>query len=319
MIVYRELSSLEIDLGCSAKRLYTLSNTINSHYHEAFIPKGNGECRKLLVPDEELKALQKKIADVILNRIEISPYATAYRFGGSPLRNAKPHVGHARLLKLDIRHFFDKITYALVRRLVFPDGVFSESNGILLSTLCCYKGHLPQGAPSSPAISNIIMREFDNIVGSWCRKNGVTYTRYCDDLTFSGNFDPSVLKRFISEELRKLGFFLNEKKTVSVRNGQTMSVTGIVVNQKPNVSSSYRKNIRQEIYYCKKYGIQNHLEKKGNTDNEIVYLRKLLGRINYVLSVDPNNEEFIEYKKWATENQRSKGDRSGCPPAKVSL
>ena len=296
MIIYREHSSLETDLGCSAKMLYSLSNTINSHYHETSVPKGNGEYRKLFVPDEELKAVQKKITNVILNRIELSPYATAYRFGGSPLKNAKPHAGHAMLLKLDIRHFFDKITYALVRNIVFNDRIFSESNGVLLSVLCCYKGCLPQGAPSSPAISNIIMRDFDNTVGSWCRERGITYTRYCDDMTFSGVFEPSVLKCFVSGELGKLGFFLNEKKTVCVCNGQKMSVTGIVVNQKPNVAASYRKNVRQEMYYCKKYGIRSHLEKKGNTDNETVYLRKLLGRINYVLSVDPNNSEFIGYK-----------------------
>lgn len=310
MIIYRELSSLETDLGCSAKTLYTLSNTIHSHYHEASIPKGNGEYRKLFVPDDALKTLQKKITNIILNRMEISPYATAYRFGGSPLRNAKPHVGHKLLLKLDIRHFFDKITYALVRKLVFPDGVFSESNGVLLSTLCCYQGHLPQGAPSSPAISNIIMRDFDNTVGSWCCENGITYTRYCDDLTFSGSFDPSALKHFVSKELRKLGFFLNEKKTVCVRDGQKMCITGIVINQKPNVSLSYRKTIRQEIYYCKKYGIQNHLKRKGNTDNKTVYLRKLLGRINYVLSVDSNNAEFIGYKNWSIENIYDK-ERAG--------
>lgn len=81
MITYRELSSLEIDLGYSAKMMYSLSNSIRTHYHEASIPKGNGEYRKLYVPDEELKVLQKRIADIILARVEISPYATAYPVG----------------------------------------------------------------------------------------------------------------------------------------------------------------------------------------------------------------------------------------------
>ena len=99
--------------------MYSLSNTINTHYHEAAIPKGNGEYRKLFIPDIELKALQKKIANVILNQIEISPYAAAYRIGDSTLRNAKPHVGHAVLLKLDIRHFFDKITMRLLGNCFF--------------------------------------------------------------------------------------------------------------------------------------------------------------------------------------------------------
>lgn len=309
MITYRELSSLENDLGYSAKMMYSLSNSIRTHYHEASIPKGNGEYRKLYVPDEELKLLQKRIADIILARVEISPYATAYRVGGSPLKNAAPHVGHELLLKLDIRHFFDKITYALVRTYAFPSNVFSDSNSTLLATLCCYRDCLPQGAPSSPAISNIIMRDFDNVVGAWCSERNITYTRYCDDLTFSGLFEPSSVKQFVSDELHKMGFFLNEKKTVCVRDGQKMSVTGIVVNHKTNVSSTYRKNIRQEIYYCKKYGIQDHLKAKESNEPETIYLRKLLGRINYVLSIDPANAEFIGYKNWTIEKCRGKGDQ----------
>ena len=178
MITYRELSSLEIDLGYSAKMMYSLSNSIRTHYHEASIPKGNGEYRKLYVPDEELKVLQKRIADIILARVEISPYATAYRVGGSPLKNAAPHVGHELLLKLDIRHFFDKITYALVRTYAFPSNVFSDSNSTLLATLCCYRDCLPQGAPSSPAISNIIMRDFDNVVGAWCSERNISKDTY---------------------------------------------------------------------------------------------------------------------------------------------
>ena len=309
MITYRELSSLENDLGYSAKMMYSLSNAIRNHYHETSIPKGNGEYRKLFVPDEELKALQKRITDVILTRAEISPYATAYRIGGSPLKNAEPHVGHELLLKLDIRHFFDKITYALVRTYAFPSAVFSDSISTLLTTLCCFRDCLPQGAPSSPAISNIIMRDFDNVVGTWCSERNITYTRYCDDLTFSGAFDPSSLKQFVSDKLRSMGFFLNEKKTVCVRDGQKMSVTGIVVNHKATVSSSYRKRIRQEVFYCKKYGIQDHLKAKGSSESEAIYLRKLLGRINYVLSIDTANSEFIGYKNWTLEKCRGKGDQ----------
>lgn len=308
MITYRDLSSLETDLGCSATMMYSLSNSTRFHYYEASVPKGNGEYRRLFVPDAELKTLQKRIVDVILNYMEISPYATAYRFGGSPLINAMPHVGHELLLKLDIRHFFDKITYALVQTKAFPSSVFSDSNSTLLSKLCCFRDCLPQGAPSSPAISNIIMRDFDNTVGNWCRERNITYTRYCDDLTFSGIFDPSAVKHYISVELLKMGFFLNEKKTVCVRDGQKMSVTGIVINRKANVSASYRKAIRQEIFYCKKYGVQDHLKAKGSNESNEAYLKKLLGRINYVLSVDPSNEEFNGYKKWTVEKCRDKGN-----------
>ena len=151
---------------------------------------------------------------------EISPYGTAYRPGGSPLVNAAPHVGHELLLKLDIRHFFDKITFALVRNFVFPQDVFSDANAMLLSNLCCYRDRLPQGAPSSPAISNIIMRDFDNTVDRRCNGNGIVYTCYCDDMTFSGHFDPAAVKRFVAHELHKMGFYLNEKKPCACVTGK---------------------------------------------------------------------------------------------------
>lgn len=79
MIVYRELSSLEKDLGISAKELYTVSNAVGRHYHPVSVPKKNGRIRKLTVPDSNLKYIQRKIADVLLNSMSVSPYATAYK------------------------------------------------------------------------------------------------------------------------------------------------------------------------------------------------------------------------------------------------
>ena len=286
MIVYRELSSLEKDLGVSAKALYTLSNQKYQHYHTVKIPKGRGEFRELCVPDDFLKAVQSKIAENLLAREEISPYATAYRMGGSTLVNALPHVGNPMVMKLDIRQFFDHCIYPVVKEKAFPAERYSEANA------------LPQGAPTSPAISNIILRDFDNAVGAWCAERQISYTRYCDDMTFSGEFDPQDVRTVVKSELRKLGLFLNDKKTVVLRSGQCKSVTGIVVNEKPNVSAAYRRKLRQELYYCQKYGIDDHIQKLGMTIMKDVYIAQLLGRVNYVLSVDPENQEMHCYRNW---------------------
>ena len=86
-----------------------------------------------------------------------------------------------------------------------------------------------------------------------------------------------------------------------VRDGQKMLVTGIVVNRKAGVASSYRRQIRQEVYYCEKFGVRDHLKRQGSDETESVYLRRLLGRINYVLSVDPHNSEFIGYRNRISE------------------
>lgn len=319
MIVYRELSSLENDLGCSAKMLYTLSNSVASHYHTVKIPKGNGEFRTLCVPDDELKTVQRRIAERILCYAEISSYATAYRPCGSALNNARPHVGHKIILKLDIRHFFDKITYYLVKEKAFPDDVFSEPNRILLAMLCCHRDCLPQGAPSSPVISNIILRDFDNTVGVWCGKRSITYTRYCDDLTFSGDFDPASVKSFVSDELYKLGFYLNEKKTVAVKDGQKKLVTGIVVNERAAISAAYKRKIRQEMYYCMKYGIPEHLKKADIKLSPDKYHQKLLGKVNYVLSVEKQNGAFKEYRAWLMKNKERKEPKELYMDAKETV
>ena len=298
MIVYKELSSLTNDLGVSAKALYSLSNHINSHYYRTKIPKKNGEYRELSVPDEFLKTVQKRIVEKILAYEEVSPYATAYRYGASTVKNAYPHIKKKTILKLDIQHFFDNIIYPMVKEKVFAKEKYSESNRILLSLLCIYNDSLPQGAPTSPIVSNIIMKDFDNIVGCWCREKKIRYTRYCDDMTFSGEFNHAEVISFIKEELKKMGFYLNDNKTVIANKGQKQIVTGIVVNEKINTPLLYRKKIRQELYYCKRFGIASHLQRKQLTISEKDYLKKLLGKVNYVLSVDETNGEMIGYRKW---------------------
>ncbi|MBQ3111217.1 MAG: RNA-directed DNA polymerase [Clostridia bacterium] len=298
-ITYKELSSLTNDLGFSARALYALSNHSTKHYHKTVIPKHSGGERVLHVPDEFLKAVQRSIVRNLLAYEAVSPHARAYCYGASTVKNALPHKGHRVLLKLDIQNFFDSINYPLVKNKVFTKERFSESNRVLLSLLCTYKDTLPQGAPTSPFVSNIIMKDFDNTVGTWCNERNITYTRYCDDLTFSGDFNQDEVKTFVSQELRKMGFFLNAKKTTLLHDGQQKCVTGIVVNDKLNAPLRYRKGIRQEVYYCKKFGIEEHIKKQGIEKTREGYLKSLLGRINYVLSIDDTNEEMKSYKAWA--------------------
>lgn len=297
MVIYRELSSLTTDLGFSVKTLYSVSNSIQAHYKTVRIPKKNGEYRQLTVPDQLLKSIQTRINEVLLPLEMISPYATAYRPGGSTKRNALPHVGQEIVLKLDIKHFFDNLIYAEVKEKAFPAFRYSEQNRILLSILCTHENGLPQGAPTSPVISNIIMRDFDYSVGEWCKSRQILYTRYCDDMTFSGSFEPSAVIDAVKNELKTLGLFLNEDKTAIIRSGQKQLVTGIVVNEKISTPRKYKRQIRQNIYYCMKYGVNSHLEMQGSNKEPETYLMQLLGQVNYVLSIEPDNAEMLDYQK----------------------
>lgn len=302
MIVYRELSSLEQDLGISAKTLYAVSNNLSKHYHKAKLPKKSGDYRNLSVPDEVLKSIQKRISEVLLIHMPVSRYAKAYRFGSSPLRNAKHHVGKQIVLKLDILHFFDSIRYSTVKDKVFPEEIYAEPLRILLTMLCYHKDALPQGAPSSPAITNIILYEFDEQIGQWCREREIAYTRYCDDMTFSGDFDPAKVIRFVGLELKKMGFLLNEQKTRIQRPSQQQTVTGIVVNEKLSIPADYCRKLRQELYYCRKFGIQEHLNRIGLEISEDTYRMQLVGKVNYVLQVHPRDPDMLNARKWLQTN-----------------
>ena len=293
---YFELKTLEEDLGVSAKVLYTLANQIDDHYHTIRIPKSDGGTRKLSIPDPLLKSVQRKINYSILCAMEVSVYSKAYSFTDSPLKNAKPHLGKEDILKLDIRKFFDHVTYPLIKEKVFTADRFSEANRILLSVLCIYNESLPQGAPTSPSISNILLYEFDEKLGAWCKERNIAYTRYCDDMTFSGKrLCPKDIEREVRILLKEYGLFINYKKMSYISGSRRKKITGIIVNEKPNTPVEYRKKIRQEMYYINKFGLEDHLERIKYKGLRKKYLLGLLGRINYVLSVDQNTE-FNKYK-----------------------
>ena len=303
MKAYTKLEDLEQDLGFPAKTLYGLSNNLDKHYRNAFIPKHDGNKRKLSVPDTILKKVQRSISDNILSHYPISRYATAYTSGSSVQKNASLHVGKQKILKLDIDGFFDHITYSKVKDIVFCKENYSEQIRILLTMICYHKESLPQGTPTSPAITNIIMYDFDEKIGKYCTENNISYSRYCDDMTFSGDFDEGLVIAFVKDELRKLGLFLKSRKTAVIPNTKRQTVTGIVVNEKIGLTKEYKNKIRQEIYYIKKYELKGHLNKIGAQDKQY-YLNSLKGRVAFVLQTVPNDEEFLRYKEFLKNLQK---------------
>ena len=279
------------------KTIYSLSNNIENNYKIYNIKKKNGKLRKIYEPNNILKHIQRKILENILNNKSISIYAKAYHKGISLKDNALPHFNKDVILKLDIKNFFESISFFNVYESCFSIEYFPKSVGMILTYLCTYDNHLTQGSPTSAYISNLVMKEFDEDIGNWCTNNNITYTRYSDDMTFSGNFNPSEVINLVRNNLSKLGLELNNNKIHVIRKSSRQSVTGIVVNEKIQVSIKYRKDIRQEMYYINKYGLKNHLKVKNIKINHKNYLNKLYGKILYVLQINSNDKEFIEYKK----------------------
>lgn len=286
------------------KTIYSISNNIEKNYKVYKIKKRNGKYRTIYEPNSMLKQIQKQILINILNNKSISKYAKAYHKGISLKDNAIPHINKKIILKLDIKNFFENISFLDVYNSCFSIEYFPKSVGFILTYLCTYDNHLTQGSPTSAYISNLIMKEFDEEIGNWCNINDISYTRYSDDMTFSGNFNPSELIIKIRKMLYKLGLELNNDKIHIVNKSQSQSVTGIIVNEKLQVNAKYRNKIRQEIYYIKKFGLKSHLNKCNININELKYLDKLYGRILYVLQINKFDQEFLKYKKFIEELKR---------------
>ncbi len=280
-------------LGVEIRTLYQYSNRQNKHYSRLTIRKENGKERVFHVPCRTLKFIQRRILEKYLYTLPVSEFATAYILGKKLKDNAAPHMGKAKILKLDISGFFDAIDYEMVYAAMRNLGM-SVAATALLANICIQNGVLPQGAPTSPCLANLVMRYFDEKVGAWCRERAITYTRYCDDMTFSGDFDAASVTGFVRHMLRKQGFELNERKTKCVSSSQRQNVTGIVVNEKLQVSAEIRRKLRQEVYYCRKYGVSDCVRRIGTTLSEQEYLDSLRGRISFALQVNPADEKMWE-------------------------
>ena len=277
--------------------LYAISNNIKSNYHIFKIKKNNGKYRTIYEPNILLKNIQRQILKNILNNKSISKYAKAYHKGIHLKENAIPHINKNVLLKLDIKDFFENITFIDIYNSCFSIEYFPKSIGMLLTYLCTYDDHLTQGSPTSAYISNLVMKEFDIELGSWCENNNISYTRYSDDLTFSGDFNPSKIIKRVRKMLYKLGLELNNDKIHIVHSNQCQNVTGVVVNEKTQVNVNYRKNIRQEMYYINKYGLLSHMQRKNININPKEYLNILYGKILYVLQINERDRDFKKYKE----------------------
>ena len=142
------------------------------------------------------------------------------------------------------------------------------------------------------------MKEFDETLGDYCDKINVSYTRYSDDMTFSGNFNPTDIIKKVNKLLKKTTLSLNKDKIHIIRKNNKQLVTGIVVNEKVSIDKHYRKKIRQELYYIKKYGLKSHLTHIACNKSKEIYLNSLYGKILYILQIDNTNKEFINYKQY---------------------
>lgn len=256
--------------------------------------KKNGEIRFISNPTIHLKTVQKWIVEHILSKENCSDFCHAYVNEKSIFTNASTHIGNQNLLKMDIHNFFDSIPYALVKRIFITMGYNSEvSHGLAL--LCTYQGYVRQGFVSSPMISNIIMKEFDNWVIKLLHeeeflKFDFKYSRYADDIAISSKKKAIaslvIIKDNISDYLEKHGFIVNENKMKLIKGRGPKIITGIVVKKNSiSVPNKYKRKLLKELYYCEKYGVESHLLYTGQY-GKTNYREYLLGIAMYIKNTD---------------------------------
>ena len=297
-----DVYQLSYELDVRIEDIREVSERASSRYRCYYIKTKSGKYRKIEEPDYMLSMLQRRILNRILRYYEISEHAAAYHKGASVTRNAQPHVGKKYLLKMDLTDFFGHVTDRMLMRTAFSTEHFPYHIGRILTDICTKDGAIPQGACTSPALSNIVMKEFDDRMGRWCRGNGVTYTRYSDDLTFSS--DRPLYGTYLRARklLGWMGFEINEEKTHFITAANRQQVTGLVVNDKLDVPSDYRRKLRQEIYYVLKFGAEEAFSRCSDRTEEPDltlrrYLLRLIGKTDYVLQVRKEDSFFLNAKE----------------------
>ena len=278
-------------VGLEHQYVCNMAYTSKKFYRHYSIPKSNGKTRDIDEPLPDLKFVQSWILHNILEKCLVSPYAKAYIKGRTLKHNARFHRAQKIVVTMDIRNFFPSISIVDVTT-IFENMGYLHDLACFFAHLCCLKNSLPQGAPTSPYLSNLRLVSLDDKISKYTSSKCIRYTRYADDLTFSGDFNPHYLINDISKMVFKEGFSINPEKTRIARNNARQEVTGIVVNSHMQLSKEKRKQIRQQVYYIKKFGLESHLEHIG--ENRAHYLNHLLGQINFSLFVNPKDDEMKE-------------------------
>tara|TARA_R110000868_G_scaffold20539_2_gene86849 strand:+ start:7985 stop:9046 length:1062 start_codon:yes stop_codon:yes gene_type:complete len=296
-IIYNS-SHLTLLVGYKKEYLKKAALHTKYFYRDFEITKKNGKKRAISEPLPSLKEIQHWILKNILYKIPISPFAKAYRPNVSILENIRFHKNQPKVFTLDLENFFPSIKIESVEQIFLEVG-YSKSISNLLSQLCTKDGFLPQGAPTSPYLSNLIFKKADMVIADYCLQNKIRYTRYADDLSFSGNFDEKKLLEKVTKNIQLIGFQINTAKTNLMTPNMRQTVTGIVVNEKPQVVFHKRNKLRQAMHYIMKFGIDEHREYKEI--DQVHFLEHLLGKINFVLQINPKDYEFIGYKSHLIE------------------
>ncbi|RTZ65108.1 MAG: RNA-directed DNA polymerase [Aquificaceae bacterium] len=263
---------------------YTNEVSKITHYQRFGIHKKTGGTRMISAPMPRLKRLQYWVLDNLLQKIPLAEQAHGFVPSKSIVTNAKPHIGKKVVINMDLKNFFPTVSYPRIKGVFLSQG-YNDEVATLFALICSEpetqtvemdgqryyihskQRYLPQGAPTSPNISNIICYKLDKRLQGLANKYGFVYTRYADDMTFSSN-DASKVKallNWVKATVTEEGFIIHPEKTRIMHQGARQEVTGLVVNEKLSVSRKQLKQFRALLYQIKKDGYDGKQWGKGGS------------------------------------------------------
>lgn len=265
----RRVGSLPLFLGISSKTIFSIRQNPDKHYRSFKLKKKDGNYREIDTPRTYLKVIQWWILDNLLNHVQIAENVFGFVAGRSAVQNAHYHYGAKHVLNVDIKQFFPSISIEQVRT-IFGSLGYSEDVADMLSELCCLNGRVPQGAPTSPAIANLVLRELDDDLSVLAKDADHIYSRYADDLTFSSQSKiSSSFLNGVQSAVEKAGFELKPEKTRFTGSEGRMEVTGVVINETLQPARVWRKRTRATLHQL---GNASRL-----TRRKLAYLQGIMG------------------------------------------
>jgi len=302
-----------------------------THYVYHWVPKRSGGSRLIESPKSTLKEIQRVILQEILNRAQPHPAAHGFRKRRSVVSYVRPHIGSAALLRMDLSNFFPSISGARVKG-IFQTLGYSESVAHMLSALCTnsvprtvleeyprdryafvrnrlpqgFDGpHLPQGAPTSPALANLCAYRLDCRLAGLAESAGGRYTRYADDLLCSGD-EPFArqahrLMATIAEICSEENFRMQMRKTRVMRPGVRQHAAGVVLNTKLNVRRTEYDQLKAMLHNCRRFGPVSQ-----NKNCHANFRAHLAGKIAHVTGLNPNRgqklQAIFDQIEWETKS-----------------
>jgi RNA-directed DNA polymerase len=298
------------------------------HYRYRWVKKHTGGLRLIEMPKQSLRTIQRRILDRLLNRVPPHSAAHGFRCAHSCVTHAAIHSGKRVVIKMDLKNFFPSIAAARIHALFTKLG-YAHSVAGTLTRLCTHRTpnrilndpairatvpaqqhpqfrtpHLPQGAPTSPALANLCTYRLDLRLDALAQSLGARYSRYADDLAFSGDHDlEQAVGRFqaqVAAIAREEGFTIHPDKTRVMHAGTRQQVTGIVVNRHPNIYRSEYDTLKAILTNCIRHGAHSQ-----NRDRHHDYRAFLTGKIAHVRMVNPQRamrlSQLFEKIVWQEE------------------